>query len=411
MAKKQKAGRIRSAILKWLGGDITVNNGQLLGYGSTSGIPVTETRALQLSAVWACTRLISESISTLPLSIYERTATGRRIAREHPLHFIIHDQVNKDVTASVYWESVVAGMLLRGEAISEKLVIGGRLVGLRFLHPSCMQWRGKDSQDLWYADGKGGYRHIPKSRLWVIPGWSLDGVNGVSVIRYAANVFGAAIANDDTSATLSRRGLIPQLWIKYPRVLKPEQREDMKNYIERRAEEVEERVKPVVLEADMDIGILNISPKDAQLLETRAFSIEEICRWFRVPPWMIGHTEKTTSWGTGIEQQMIAFLTFTLSPWLKRIEQSIAKDLLTPADRVKYYAKFSVEGLLRADSAARAEFYSKMVNNGLYTRDEVRAKEDLEPKGGNADVLTVQLAMTKLDDIGREEQNENAERL
>lgn len=404
MKNKPKIGKVRAAIINWLGGgSITVNGDMQIGASSISGVPVTENRALQLSAVWACARLISETIGTLPLSIYERTSTGRRVAREHPLHFIVHDQANQNATASVYWEAVVAGMLLRGEAISEKIMLGNRLVGLRFLHPSKIQWRGNDGKDLWYRDSEGAYRHIPKTNLWVIPGWSLDGVTGVSVIRYGANVFGAAISNDDTSATLSRRGLIPQLWIKYPRLMTEAQRDGVKGYIDRRATEIEERVKPVVLEADMDIGVLNINPKDAQLLETRAFSTEEICRWFRVPPWMIGHTEKSTSWGTGIEQQMIAFLTFTLSPWLKRIEQSIAKDLLSPADRIKYYSKFSVEGLLRADSAGRANFYSTMVNNGLYTRDEVRAKEDLEPMGGNADVLTVQLAMTKLDDIGIEE--------
>ncbi|VVE52346.1 portal protein [Pandoraea morbifera] len=150
----------------------------------------------------------------------------------------------------------------------------------------------------------------------------------------------------------------------------------------------------------MDADTLGINPSDAQLLESRGFSVEEICRWFRVPPWMVGHSEKSTSWGTGIEQQMIAFLTFTLAPWLKRIEQAISKDLLSPAERTRYYAKFSVEGLLRADSAARATFYSVMVNNGILTRDEVRELEEREPMGGNASVLTVQSAMTMLDAIG-----------
>ncbi|MNL46820.1 Phage portal protein [compost metagenome] len=115
---------------------------------------------------------------------------------------------------------------------------------------------------------------------------------------------------------------------------------------------------------------------------------------------MVGHTEKSSSWGTGIEQQMIGFLTFTLGPWLKRVEQAISKDLLTPAERIRYYPKFSVEGLLRADSAARAAFYAVMVDKGILTRDEVRELEDREPMGGNAAVLTVQSAMTTLDALG-----------
>jgi HK97 family phage portal protein len=115
---------------------------------------------------------------------------------------------------------------------------------------------------------------------------------------------------------------------------------------------------------------------------------------------MVGHTEKSTSWGSGIEQQMIGFLTFTLSPWLKRIEQSIVKDLLAPAEKLRTYPKYAVEGILRADSAARAAFYSTMVNNGILTRDEVRALEDRAPMGGNAGVLTVQTAMAPLDNLG-----------
>ena len=151
----------------------------------------------------------------------------------------------------------------------------------------------------------------------------------------------------------------------------------------------------------MDAKTIGINPKDAQLLESRAFSIEEICRWFRVPPFMVGHAEKSTSWGTGIEQQMIGFLTFTLRPWLTRIEQAINKDLIPLAAQQNTYAEFSIEGLLRADSAARAEYFAKMANNGVMTRDEIREKENLPRKGGNADVLTVQSAMIPLDQLGQ----------
>ena len=166
--------------------------------------------------------------------------------------------------------------------------------------------------------------------------------------------------------------------------------------------------KPAILEADMEVGTIGIDPADAQLLESRAFSVEEVCRWFRVPPFMVGHAEKSTSWGTGIEQQMIGFLTFTLGPWLRRIEQSISKDLLSPIERQRYYPKFAIEGLLRADSAGRAAFYSAMVNNGILTRDEVRELEDREPMGGNASVLTVQTALAPLDTLGNSTADQQA---
>jgi HK97 family phage portal protein len=143
-----------------------------------------------------------------------------------------------------------------------------------------------------------------------------------------------------------------------------------------------------------------MTPEDAQMLQTRAFNVEEICRWFRVPPHMVGHTQNSTSWGTGMEQQMIGFLTFTLLPWMKRIEQSINRWLLRPEERRDFYAKFNPEGLLRADSAARAAFYSSMTQNGIYTRDDCRLKENLQPMGGNAAKLTVQSNMLPIDQLG-----------
>jgi phage portal protein BeeE len=123
---------------------------------------------------------------------------------------------------------------------------------------------------------------------------------------------------------------------------------------------------------------------------------------------MVGHAEKSTSWGTGIEQQMIGFLTFSLAPWLRRIEQSIRKDLMAPAERVKYFAEFSVEGLLRADSAARASFYSTMVQNGIYSRDDCRERENLPRKGGKAAELTVQSNLLPIDMLGSNTDDQQA---
>jgi HK97 family phage portal protein len=140
----------------------------------------------------------------------------------------------------------------------------------------------------------------------------------------------------------------------------------------------------------MEFQPLSMSAQDAQMLETMSFQIEEICRWFRVPPFMVGHTQKSTSWGTGLEQQNIGFLTYSLRPYLSRIEQTIRRSLISPLERKTISAEFKVEGLLRADSATRMTSYATGVQNGIYTRDEVRTWENLPPKGGAADELTVQ---------------------
>lgn len=401
-----RPGRIRSALLSWLGKPFGLTDADawaaLSGSGSAGGVIVNAQSMLTISAVWACARLISETIATLPLSMYERTSGGKRIATQHSLHFIIHDQPNIDSTAAVYWEAMVAAMLLRGNARAEKLMVGTRVVGLQFLDP-CRLWIGSGpggKKEYRYTERNGSQRIIARERIWNVPGFTLDGIDGVSVVSYGARIFGSALAADTAAATTFEKGLMPTTYWKYPKVLQEKQREAARAAIKKISGAVNAG-DPAILEADMAVGTIGINPNDAQMLESRGFSVEEICRWFRVPPFMVGHSEKSTSWGTGIEQQMIGFLTFTLGPWLRRIEQAITKDLLTPADRQRFYPKFAVEGLLRADSAGRSAFYSAMVNNGILTRDEVRELEDREPMGGNASVLTVQTAMAPLDSLGQ----------
>jgi len=403
--QQKKHGRVKSAVLNWLGVPLSLVDSDswsaAIGSTSDSGIVVNERSMLSLSAVWACSRLISETIATLPLSMYEKTTYGKQVALQHPLQTVIHDQPNADSTASVYWEAVIAAMLLRGVARSEKLMVGDRVVGLAFLAPCRLSVTRKSDGNLQYqyTELNGQIRNIPASKIFTIPGFSLDGVNGVSVISYGANVFGSALSASQAANKTFENGLMPTTYFKMERVLQKAQREEFRDNLAAVTGAINAGKSPL-LEGGMTADTIGINPNDAQLLESRAFSVEEICRWFRVPPFMVGHSEKSTSWGTGIEQQMIGFLTFTLAPWLKRIEQSIAKDLLSPVERMRYYPKYSVEGLLRADSAGRSAFYSSMVNNGIFTRDECRELEDRAPFGGNADVLTVQTSMAPLDTIG-----------
>lgn len=403
-------GRVRAAIDGWVRSFSLRDKDLYLDRetDSETGVDVTPKAVMQVDAVWSCVRLISETIATLPLSMYERTSNGKRLASQHPLHFVIHDQPNADSSASVFWEALVASMLLRGNGWAEKLYVGNQLVGLAFLDPNKLVIRrdANGRKIYQYPRADGTPRLIPKDRVWNVPGFTLDGETGVSVISYGAKVFGAAMAAERSAARTFRNGMLPTVYYKVANFLRPEQRKKFKAEIQGSVE----RGESPVLEGGTDVGTVGIKPSDAQLLESRGFSVESICRWFRVPPWMVGHTEKSTSWGTGIEQQMIGFLTFTLGPWLKRIEQAISKDLLTPAERIRFYPKFAVEGLLRADSTGRAAFYAAMVNNGILTRDEVRELEDRAPMGGNAAVLTVQSAMTTLDTLGSDADQANQAR-
>ncbi|MNF80501.1 Phage portal protein [compost metagenome] len=231
-------------------------------------------------------------------------------------------------------------------------------------------------------------------------GFGTDPMCGLSPLAMGRNVFGAAMAADESASKMFANGMKLGGVLSTDQILNKAQREDIREDMAAKFAGAVNTGKTMVLEAGMKYQQVSMTPEDAQMLQTRAFNVEEICRWFRTPPWMVGHTSNSTSWGTGMEQQMLGFLSFTLLPWMKRIEQSINRRLLRPDERRRFYAKFNVEGLLRADSAARASFYSSMTQNGIYTRDDCRIKENLAPMGGNAAKLTVQSNMLPIDKLG-----------
>lgn len=408
-AKSKAPGRVKSAILNWLGVPIDLTNGDFWTYWNgardSAGQVVNEKTVMSLSAAWACTRLISETTATLPLKIYERTSNGRRVATSYPLYQLLHNKPNAYSTPVTFWESMVSSIALRGNGFAEQKELGGRLVALDFLMPQRLQPKNK-SKTLWtYTAPDGGQREIPWSKIFHIPGYSMDGRWGMSAISYGASVFGSALAASEAASKTFENGLLPTVAFSIDRVIKKEQRDEFRTAMEDYRGALNAGKSPV-LEAGMKAERLGIDPSDAQLLETRSFSVEEVCRWFRVDPSMVGHGQAVSNFGTGLEQKMIAFLTFTLRPWLVRIEQAINTRLIPAADQSRYYAEFSFEGLLRGDTAARTAFYTAMVNNGIFTRDEVRVLENMAPRGGNADELTVQSAMTTIETIGQENQSD-----
>ncbi|NLY16636.1 MAG: phage portal protein [Gammaproteobacteria bacterium] len=370
------------------------------GLSASEFSSVTADAALRVSAVWACVRLIAETVATLPLSIYQRQPDGgRTAAKDMALHGIISSSPNDNMTAVSFWESVYASMLLAGSAyveIHRRPVFG--VVALDILLPATVTFCKQ--QKKWRVTKDGRQRWIERKNMMHIPAFSLDGINGLSPIRYGAQAIGSALDADRAARSSFNRGLAPVVAFLVNRKLSRDQREEFREYVETELVGPMNAGRSPVLEEGVSTQSIGIDPRDAQLLESRSWSVEDVCRIFRVPPWMVGHTEKSTSWGSGMEEQMIGFLTFTLMPWMRRVEQAINKHLLTIEERQTYYAEYSVEGLLRADSAARAEFYAKMTSNGIYTRDDCRVRENLPRRGGNADELTVMSNLTTIDSLG-----------
>lgn len=402
-----------ASLTDWMGKTIRLSDGgfwsQMTGSQSSSGKCVSVDNAMRLSTVWACVRIISMSVAGLPLNIYRRKPDGsRETARDFPLYDVVHISPNEDTTAFHFWQSVVASMLLWGNAYCEIHRSAGRIIAIDFLLPSRVQPELDDNGRLryWFTPQVGPRREIKRENMLHIPAFTLDGKMGLSAIRYGADVFGAAMSADDAANSTFKNGMMPTVAFKVDRVLKKEQREEFREYVETVSGALNAGKSPV-LESGVTPETIGIKPADAQLLESRGHSVEEICRWFGVPAWMVMKTDKGSNWGTGLEQQQLAFLTYCIMSYTSPIEQCVIKKLLTPVERITYYAEYSLEAFLRADSAGRAAYLSTMAQNGFMTRNEGRLKENMPAKAGG-DILTVQSNLVPLDQLGKQSDGQAA---
>ncbi|MDC4778628.1 phage portal protein [Acinetobacter baumannii] len=371
-------------------------------YLSPGGSVVTPETALKLSAVWACVKLRAETISTLPLQLYDN---NKRLATDHYLYRILHDSPNADMCASEFWQVQVACVDLWGNAYN--LITkdsSGKVIALEPLFPSGMVVKRNDygAIDFHYTEN-GKTTVYSEDQILHFKGFTLDGLVGLSAIQFFAQTIGMQFDANNQAQDWFKNGLKVGGFLETgEQTLTKEQRERLRNHLSEFSKP-ENAGKYMVLEAGMKLSGSNsirINPVDAQLLESRYFGIEEICRAFGVPPQLIGHTNKASSWASSLEQTNRGFLTYSLNPQLVRYEQTITKRLFLPSEKYKYRPKFAVEGLLRADSATRSGFYTNMIQNGVMTRNEVRDLEDLAPLPGG-DELMVQMQMVGLKDQGK----------
>jgi HK97 family phage portal protein len=395
--KIARPGLVKSAVLNWLGFRLTDYPQWAAYYGreSASGERVTHETAMRLSAVYACTRLISQRIATLPLNLYRTTEAGREFDRKHPLSRLLRQKPNAKMTAPVFWEAVVASILLqRGAYLEPRRNTLGQMVSIEFLHPCRIT---RDGDKYRYTEKNGTIREIPADKVVYIPAFTTDGETGTSVIEYGLEVIGTGIAANRAASATFKNGLMPTTFFKFPKVLRPDQRNDARDAIGVIAGAVNAG-KPAILEAEMDVGTIGINPNDAQLLESRNASAEEVCSLYGVPPTMIGRGDKASSWASSSENLNLWFLQYTLMPWMKRIEMAIWDGFLTPAEQLELYAEYNFEGLLRGDSASRSAFYASALQNGWLNRNTVARLENM-PEIPGGDIYTVQSNLVPLDKL------------
>ena len=380
-------------------------------FGSTtSGKPVNENTAMQMTAVYSCVRILSEAVACLPLSIYQyKDSGGKERAIKHPLYKLLHDEPNPEMTSFAFRETLMGHLLLWGNAYAQIIRNArGEVVGLYPLMPNKMTVDRDSNGRLYYlyqrafddtpSLGKEQQVYLRPTDVLHIPGLGFDGLVGYSPIAMAKNAVGLAIATEEYGAKFFANGAAPGGVLEHPGVVKdPARVRESWNSVYQGSSNAH---RVAVLEEGMKYSPIGISPEQAQFLETRKFQINEIARIFRVPPHMVGDLEKSSF--SNIEQQSLEFVKYTLDPWVVRWEQAMCRVLLSDSEKPKYFIKFNVDGLLRGDYASRMSGYATARQNGWMSTNDIRELENLDRISAElgGDLYLINGAMTKLQDAG-----------
>lgn len=360
----------------------------LIGPRTSSGIVVSTEAALSVGTVYACVSLIAETIASLPWPLFQSTANGdRRRATRHPLYRLLHDRANPEMTSFNWRECMVGHLELWGNAYSEiEFNNAGDPIALWPLRPDRMVVERIGGQErrlkYSYTVPSGRSLVLPPERVLHWAGLSSDGLIGYSRLSLAREAFGLGLAFEQYAARFFGNDSRPGGVLEVPGLMSPDSRQRLKDSWESAHRGLTQAHRVAVLEEGVSWKAVGIPPQDAQFLESRKHQRSEIAAWFRVPPHMIGDVEKSTSWGTGIEQQGIGFVTYTLSTRLKRIEQATNQSLLPETDWTRYFSEFIVDGLLRGDSASRASFLQILRQNGVINAEQWARLENIEPPPG-----------------------------
>jgi len=353
---------------------------------SLSGASVTPTSAMRVSAFYACVMVLAETIAQLPLILYERSGNKKDRAIARNLYYLLHDAPN-DFQTSFDWRlGLTVDVCLEGAGYSfiNRSATTNEILELLPLRANRVQVKQNKDYSIWYVftDSDGVEIPLRQDQVFRLNGLTFDGVKGLSILDYQRETIGMAISTNKNSAKSFSNGAKLSGILSHPTRLKDEEVSKRIRESWDSAFSGDDAYKTALLEEGMTWQQVSMTNKDAQYLESRKFSIEEIARIFRMPPHKIGHLEKSTN--NNIEHQGLEFVTDTMMPWFKRWEQSIARDLIGKDNRKKYFAEFLVDGLMRGDSAARASFYQTMIQNAVYSPNEVRRKENENPyKGGD----------------------------
>ena len=353
--------------------------------------------ALQIDAVWACIDRRATTIASLPFFAYETVDGQKTLARTSRLYSLLHESPNSRMTPFEFWRAMMMNHDLRGNAYARIDRLGGEAVAL---------WPMPADQVRSFVlpDGEMVYEYRIDGDIAILSESNVlhlknlgNGTTGLAKLEFMRSTTDEVAKAQGAATKVFGNSGKPTAVLMIDSALTPAQREGLRaNYGELSSGSTQ---RLAVLEANMKYQQLSLSPADQQLLETRKYGVEQICRWFDVPPVLVHHSNVTT-WGSGVEQIIDGFHKFTVRPMLVNIEQAVRKRVMTPKQRASMSIEFSLDALLRGNAKDRAEIAAKKVQNGLATRNEMRQLENEKPIDGG-DVLTVQTNLLPIDMLGK----------
>ena len=357
---------------------------------SKVGIHINAKNALQTTAVFACVRLLSESIASLPLFLYRKTEAGKEKATNLPLYGVLHDVWNPECDSFQGWQAFVANLLVYGRGYAEVVRNNaGQVVQMwNITTPYVRVRRNSETQELEYVVTLSGKEQftLRKDQIFRVDWFSMDALNAFKPLELAQNAIGLGVAAEEFASDYFKNGTNVSGIIEYPDQMEDNEAERFRKDIRTAYEGLSNTARLMFLEQGSKFQKVSNSPQESQMLETRKFQVEEIARFYNVPLHMIGDLDHATF--SNIEQMSLNYVIYTLRPYLVRIERAVVAQLLTPLDRQSLFTKFSVDALLRGDYKSRMDGYAVARQNGWMSTNDIRSLEDMDSispeQGGDA---------------------------
>lgn len=361
---------------------------------SLSGIKVNSESAMALSAYYACIRAISEDVAKLPLITYRRLPRGKERAGNHLNYATLHDAPNPNMSAMSFRETITHWALGWGNGYAEIAWNGYGSPVLYLIHPSRVRVEQEGASLAYYiANENGTSLRMPPEKILHIHGLGCDGLTGYSVLRYAAESVGLGLAAQAFGSSFFGNGANGGSVLEHPAELSDKAYTRLRESWQEKYVGLKNANSPIILEGGAKFNRVSIPPDEAQFLETRQFNVEDICRWFRVPPYKVQNLLRAQGWST-LDATNTDYVTDTLLPWLVRWEQEIKRKLFVGDS--EHYAEHLVNGLLRGDMKTRADFYRSQFGIGAMSINDIREAENQNPVDGG-DTYFVPSNMTPLE--------------